>query len=414
MANGTRFNKPEVEIRVRPNRRGEQRRPLVPWWMRLEKRHLNANRAQVRSKRGQHARTQTGAYQRRSVVKVMYTRNGKPRSNALAAHARYLTREGAQLENGRGVGFDAGRDDIDMVALVRAWEKSDDERMWRIIVSPEDADRMNLKHHIRDLIKAMEGDLGTRLEWVAIDHNNTENPHAHLLVRGIDQRGKALLIDPDYVRNGIRARSQEIASRELGQRLESEMLRARGETIDKERWTEIDRALQRRMNGDRVADYQGLVPYNDVTRVRAKQEIQRLQFLEGLGLARKIGSLSWELSADHERGLRARQRAMDVVKRQAEANKVRSLDELADERDVVMASSATRGGYVGRFVGYFEDTQARRYAGLQRGNAVTAIPTDRRDLRASQEYIARPHGQEWQIREDRERTRGRDKGKGDG
>jgi type IV secretory pathway VirD2 relaxase len=409
MANGPRFNKPEVEIRVRPNRPGEQRRPLVPWWMRLEKRHLNAKRAQVRSKRGQQARTQTGAYQRRSVVKVMYTRNGKPRSNAWTAHARYLTREGAQLEDERGVGFDAGRDDLDMVAIVRASEKSGDERMWRIIVSPEDADRLNLKDHIRDLIEAMESDLGTQLEWVAIDHNNTENPHAHLLVRGIDQSGEALLIDPDYVRSGIRARSQEIASRELGHRLEPEMLRARGKTINKERWTEIDRSLQRRMNGDRVADYRGLVPYNDAARVRAEQEMQRLQFLEGLGLARKTGSLAWELSPNHERELRTRQRAMDVIKRQADANRVRSLDELIDDRDVVMASYATRGGYVGRFVGYFEDTDGRRYAGLQRGHAVTAIPTDRRDLRASQDYIARPRGQEWQIREERERSRGRDK-----
>ena len=181
MASRPRFNKKEVEIRVRPNRRGDQRRPLVPWWMRLEKRHLIAKRAQVRGKRGRNIRTQGGAYQRRSVVKVMYTRNGKPRSNAWAAHARYLTREGAQLENEKGVGFDVERDGIDMVAVVREWEKAGDERMWRIIVSPEDADRMDLKDHIRDLVEAMESDLGTGLEWVAIDHHNTENPHAHLL-----------------------------------------------------------------------------------------------------------------------------------------------------------------------------------------------------------------------------------------
>src|SRR6202521_4657878 len=346
MASRPRFNKKEVEIRVRPNQRDDQRRTLVPWWMRLEKRHLIAKRAQVRGKRGRKIRTQGAAYQRRSVVKVMYTRNGKPRSNAWVAHARYLTREGAQLENERGVGFDVERDGIDMVAVVREWEKAGDERMWRIIVSPEDADRMDLKDHIRELVGVMETDLGTGLGWVAIDHHNTENPHAHLLVRGVDQSGKALLIDRDYVRNGIRARSQEIASRELGQRLEPEMLRARGETtIDKERWTEIDRALQRRMSGDRVADYRGLVPYNDAARVRAEQEMRRLQFLEGLGLARKIASLAWELSPDHERELRARQRAMDVIKRQAEANRVRSLNELSDERDMVIANSVTRGGY---------------------------------------------------------------------
>ncbi|MGO9450794.1 MAG: relaxase/mobilization nuclease domain-containing protein [Candidatus Binataceae bacterium] len=336
----------------------------------------------------------------------MYTRNGKPRSNAWAAHARYLTREGAQLENEKGMGFDAEQDGIDMVAVVREWEKAGDERMWRIIVSPEDADRMDLKDHIRDLVGAMESDLGTGLEWVAIDHNNTDNPHAHLLLRGIDQSGKALLIDRDYVRNGIRARSQEIASHELGQRLEPEVLRTRGETITKERWTEIDRALKRRMNGDRVADYRGLVPHNDAARVRAEQEMQRLQFLEGLGLARKTGTLAWELSPNHERELRARQLAMDVIKRQAEANRVRSLNELADERDVMIANSATRGGYQGRFVGYFEDAEGRRYAGLQRGHAVTAIPTDRRDLRAGQEYVARPRGQEWEITEGRDRSRG--------
>jgi len=294
-----------------------------------------------------------------------------------------------------------------MVAVVREWEKAGDERMWRIIVSPEDAVRMDLKDHIRDLVGAMESDLGTGLEWVAIDHHNTENPHAHLLVRGVDRSGKALLIDRDYVRNGIRTRSQEIANRELGQRLEPEMLRSRGETINKERWTEIDRALQRRMNGDRVADYRGLVPYNDTARVRAEQEMQRLQFLEGLGLARKTESLAWELSPHHEQELRARQLAMDVIKRQAEANRVRSLNELADERDVMIANSATRGGYQGRFVGYFEDAEGRRYAGLQRGHAVTAIPTHRSDFKAGQEYVARPRDQEWEITEGRDRSRGR-------
>ena len=137
----------------------------------------------------------------------------------------------------------------------------------------------------------------------------------------------------------------------------------------------------------------------------AKHHSRRLS--EGLGLARKTGSLAWELSQDHERELRARQLAMDVIKRQADANRVRSLNELADERDVMIASSATRGGYQGRFLGYFEDAERRRYAGLQRGHAVTAIPTDRRDLRAGQEYVARPRCQQWEITEGRDRSRGR-------
>src|SRR5260370_13171577 len=140
MASRPRFNKKEVEIRVRPNRRGDQRPPVVPWWMRLEKRHLIAKRAQVRGKRGRKIRTQGAAYQRRSVVKVMYTRNGKPRSNAWVAHARYLTREGAQLENEKGVGFDVERDGIDMVAVVGEGERASDERMGRSTGSHEAPD----------------------------------------------------------------------------------------------------------------------------------------------------------------------------------------------------------------------------------------------------------------------------------
>ena len=256
-----------------------------------------------------------------------------------------------------------------MVARVREWEKAGDERMWRIIVSPG-----RRRSHGPEGPYSRPGRSNGKRSWGRGSNGSlstTTTPTTRMRICWCEasiESGKALLIDRDYVRNGIRARSQEIASRELGQRLEPEMLRARGETIDKERWTEIDRALQRRMNGDRVADYRGLVPYNDAARVRAEQEMQRLQFLEGLGLARKTGSLAWELSPDHERELRSRQLAMDVIKRQAEANRVRSLNELADERDVVIANSVTRGGYQGRFVGYFEDAEGRRYAGLQRGH----------------------------------------------
>ena len=349
------------------------------------------------------------ASQRRSMVKAMYTRNGKPKAGGWVAHARYLTREGAQLEHEKGMGFDRDGGDIDLIARVREWEKGGDELMWRFIVSPEDADRMDLKEHIRELARTMEADLGTRLEWVAIDHNNTDNPHVHLLIRGVDERGKSLMIDREYVRTGVRIRSQEIASRELGLRLEPELLRSRGETIDKERWTEIDRALQRRADVDRVVDYAGMVPYNDAARIRAEQEMRRLQFLEGQGLARRLDTYEWELSPDHERELRNRQLAMDVIKRQAEANKVRSLNELGDERDVVMANAVMRGGYQGRFVGYFEDADGRRYAGLQRGNGVTAVPTGRNDLKSGQEYAAKPRGLEWDLTEGRDR--GRDRGR---
>ncbi len=40
----------------------------------------------------------------------------------------------------------------------------------------------------------MEADLGTGLDWVAVNHWNTDNPHTHIVVRGRDDTGKDLII----------------------------------------------------------------------------------------------------------------------------------------------------------------------------------------------------------------------------
>ena len=189
------------------------------------------------------------------------------------------------------------REDIDMLATVRDWEKSD-ELMWRFIVSPEDADRLNLRDHVRELVGQMERDLDTKLEWVAIDHHNTDDAHVHLLVRGVRENGRPLEINREYLRSGIRIRSQEIATRELGPRLEPEMLRSRERAVRREQWTEIDRALQRKADGNGLVTYDQFQPRSEGARIRAEQEIDRLQFLSGLGLAQRVDERSWQLSRE--------------------------------------------------------------------------------------------------------------------
>jgi len=189
--------------------------------------------------------------------------------------------------------------------------------MWRFIVSPEDADRLNLREHVRELVGLMERDLDTKLEWVAIDHHNTDDAHVHLLVRGVRETGRPLEINREYLRSGMRIRSQEIATRELGPRLEPEMLRARERVIRREQWTEIDRALQRKADANGLVTYDQFQPLNEASRIRAEQEIDRLQFLSGLGLAQHVDERSWQLSEDHERKLRERQVSRDVIKSRA-------------------------------------------------------------------------------------------------
>src|SRR3546814_11076700 len=69
----------------------------------------------------------------------------------------------------------------------------------------------------------MEADLGTRLDWVAVDHWNTDNPHTHLIVRGRDDTGKDLIIAGDYIAHGFRHRAAELATEWLGPRTELEI-----------------------------------------------------------------------------------------------------------------------------------------------------------------------------------------------
>jgi type IV secretory pathway VirD2 relaxase len=248
------------------------------------------------------------------VVKASFRRNRH--NGGWVRHARYLTREQAQREGERGQGFDREREDLDMAAVVRAWERRD-ELVWSLIVSPEDAERIDLRRHVRDFVAGMERDLGTELEWAAIDHHNTGDDHVHLLIRGVRADGRMLTLDREYIREGLRELSRELLERELGPRTEQEYLRARERGIEREQWTEIDRALERRAGLERVVSYENFEPFTDGARVRAEQEMERLAYLEKLGLARQINERSWELAEEHEPELRRRQREHDILKTRA-------------------------------------------------------------------------------------------------
>jgi hypothetical protein len=60
----------------------------------------------------------------------------------------------------------------------RSWERGrEDRHQFRFIVAPEDATEMaDLRGFTRDLMRQMELDLATRLDWIAVDHHNTGHP----------------------------------------------------------------------------------------------------------------------------------------------------------------------------------------------------------------------------------------------
>jgi type IV secretory pathway VirD2 relaxase len=70
----------------------------------------------------------------------------------------------------------------------------------------------------RELMLDVEKDIGTKLDWVAVDHWNTDNPHVHVLIRGRAGDGRDLVISREYISCGFRDRAGERVTLELNSR----------------------------------------------------------------------------------------------------------------------------------------------------------------------------------------------------
>ena len=268
------------------------------------------------------------------------------RSAPLSAHLAYLKRDGVSREGERGVLFDAGTDRADDHAFAERCE--DDRHHFRFIVSPENAaDLEDLKAFTRDLARQMEADLGTKLDWVAVDHWNTDNPHVHLLVRGVDETGADLVISRDYISQGLRSRAQDLVELELGPKPEHEVRHALEKEVTAERWTRLDAEI--RIAADEVGhiDLRPETPGASDPEIR-RLMIGRLQHLEKMGLAAPAGPGEWMVGLEAERALRDLGLRGDIIKTMH-----RAFTERGEERgvaDFVIDGAATSSPIIGRLV----------------------------------------------------------------
>jgi type IV secretory pathway VirD2 relaxase len=281
---------------------------------------------------------------RGAVVKGRFLRHATQRGK-LAAHLGYLRREGVTRDGEKARLFGPESDDADPKAFAERCE--DDRHHFRFIVSPDDALEMaDLKSFARDLMGQIEKDLGTKLDWVAVDHWNTEQPHIHVIIRGRADNGQDLVIDRDYIKQGMRGRAQDLITQELGPRADQEIRRTLELQIDSERWTNLDRQLSRDAYRTGVID---MAPRAD----RQPDEfhalkVGRLRKLESLGLADQVGPGQWALLENAEATLRERGERGDIIKRMH-----RSLTERGIERGAasyVLASESLDVPVIGRLV----------------------------------------------------------------
>jgi type IV secretory pathway VirD2 relaxase len=246
---------------------------------------------------------------------------------ALAANIAYLGRDGVSREGRPAALFSAGDEPPDRSAFVERC--SGDRHHFRCIVSPEDANELqDLRVTTRDMMQRAEQDLGTRLDWIAVDHWNTDNPHVHILIRGRADDGKDLVISRDYWTKGLRARAEALVEQELGPRNELAIRAALEREISAERFTSLDRMLRTLATPEGQIDL-GQLPPRSANNTR-QLAIARLAKLERLGLAAPSGDGDWTLSADLEQRLRDLGIRNDIIATMHKALANRSIDRGAD------------------------------------------------------------------------------------
>src|SRR5258705_10095412 len=163
-------------------------------------------------------------------------------------------------------------------------------------------------------MKQMETDLGTKLDWIAVDHHNTGHPHTHILVRGVTEDGKTLNIAGDYIAYGIRERVSEIVTRELGRQTELEVTKQLEREVDADRFTGLDRMLIAEQQGREFTNLRPDQDMRDTFRQNRALLIERARKLERMGLASEIDTGKWIVSPKAEPALRELGERGDVIK----------------------------------------------------------------------------------------------------
>lgn len=234
---------------------------------------------------------------------------------AARAHTDYLARVEKAEEGARGMLFyDALSDAVDGATRAESWARTD-RRHFRVILSAELGDRIHdLPGYTREVMARAEVALGAKLQWIAVDHHDTDNPHTHLIVRGRRADGRDLVLPRDFVRYGFAGIAREVATEWLGVRSPADERRALEREARRHGPTRLDRLIAAQLNNSGEVRLAALAaPNSDPETTRAMKA--RAQELTRMGLAREVKRNMLTFSPDWRERLAAMELHIDIRKR---------------------------------------------------------------------------------------------------
>jgi type IV secretory pathway VirD2 relaxase len=305
----------------------------------------------------------------RAIVKIHYFSHAGGGGAALRAHARYVARDATAraakpgdlpepdapikqaeakarahskyLERDVGsVFYDVASEGIDGGGRAASWARSD-RRHFRLILAPENGTKLgDLKNYTREVMRRAEIALGSKLEWVAVDHWDTDNPHTHIILRGVRSDGRDLIIPREFVQHGFRSAARDVATERLGQRTQEDDRRALHREVRAHRPTRLDQWIGDQLDKDgkvRIADLRA--PNGDPAGTDAVKG--RAQELRRLGLATEVRPNVLQFAPNWRDGLKALELHLDIRKALMQS---RAIDAVRAQQTGKSISTLLRGG----------------------------------------------------------------------
>jgi type IV secretory pathway VirD2 relaxase len=245
---------------------------------------------------------------RRCVVKAHIVKMTRSGMAAARLHLGYIERDGVERDGSAGRLYcEAEAVERSLVADAIPGER----HQFRFIVSPED--EVDLTTFTRQLMRQVEQDLSVKLQWGAVNHYNTDNPHVHVVVRGVDRAGREVWIDRAYITERMRWQAQYLLTNDLGPRPQHEIERQLDREITQERLTGVDRRLAKAVSPDQTTDIARLALV--ASPEERRRLVGRLQALETMQLASRTEAGAWRLDANWQDALRELGERGDIIRR---------------------------------------------------------------------------------------------------
>lgn len=286
-----------------------------------------------------------GSRSRRVVVKASIVRLGGKGAARATAHLRYLQRDGVTRSGDPGRLYGAETDVVDGIAFRE--RAAGDRHQFRFIVSAEDGvEYEDLRPLTRRLMTQVSNDLGTTLDWVAVDHFNTGHPHTHIVLRGRDDQGADLVIARDYLAAGLRERASDLVDLDLGPRSLADIAATLRAEVQQERMTSLDRALLRDQ------DHARIVGGGESSTSDRTLRIARLAKLQKLGLARLLGGGRWQLAEDLEGTLQRMGQRGDIHRLMQRELAARGIERASVDQAIYDPAEVRATRLIGRIIGH--------------------------------------------------------------